>query len=482
MAGSDEAFFDLNIERFLEHWTTAEALREVIANASDEQLLSGSAPIEITRVEPGTWKIRDFGRGLRIEHFTQNENREKRRRATELPLLGRFGVGLKDALATLDRRGVEVRIRSRHGDYALVRRAKAGFDDLLTLHVSVRAPSDGVFVGTEFELRCVDDRDVETAKNYFRRFSGEETLEVCDRGAILDRRPKQPARIYVRGLRIAEEPHFAFSYDVTHLSAAMARALNRERSHVGRAAYSDPVKAILLRSSSERVAKALAEQIAFMDAGDACDEVRQWLDVQEHACRVLNATGRVVFVSSVERTTKASAVDEALRAGFEVVTIPSRLRERLEQQDVHDATGAPVRHLGEFMRERHAAFSYKWVPASTLMPSERRVWDTMPGIVALVGGLPEAVYQVKVSETLCPSLEGDDTLGAWVPESGTVVVRRDQLRDVRSFAGTLLHEFAHAESGADDVTRDFEHALSDLLGRLAEAALVSGRPLVASGS
>jgi hypothetical protein len=33
--------FDLNIERVLENWTVAHALREVIANALDEQALTG---------------------------------------------------------------------------------------------------------------------------------------------------------------------------------------------------------------------------------------------------------------------------------------------------------------------------------------------------------------------------------------------------------------------------------------------------------
>jgi len=30
-------YFDLNIQRVLEHWTVSEALREIIANALDEQ-------------------------------------------------------------------------------------------------------------------------------------------------------------------------------------------------------------------------------------------------------------------------------------------------------------------------------------------------------------------------------------------------------------------------------------------------------------
>ena len=34
--------FDLNIERVLENWTVAHALREVIANALDEQALTNT--------------------------------------------------------------------------------------------------------------------------------------------------------------------------------------------------------------------------------------------------------------------------------------------------------------------------------------------------------------------------------------------------------------------------------------------------------
>jgi hypothetical protein len=41
--------FDLNIERVLENWTVAHALREVIANALDEQALTETSEPEISR-------------------------------------------------------------------------------------------------------------------------------------------------------------------------------------------------------------------------------------------------------------------------------------------------------------------------------------------------------------------------------------------------------------------------------------------------
>jgi len=64
--------FDLNIERVLENWTVAHALREVIANALDEQALTGTAEPQIFADAEARWHIR---------------------------VVGKFGVGLKDALA-----------------------------------------------------------------------------------------------------------------------------------------------------------------------------------------------------------------------------------------------------------------------------------------------------------------------------------------------------------------------------------------------
>jgi hypothetical protein len=49
----------------------------VIANALDEQALTGTPEPQIFQGADGSWHVRDWGRGLRYEHLTQNENREK---------------------------------------------------------------------------------------------------------------------------------------------------------------------------------------------------------------------------------------------------------------------------------------------------------------------------------------------------------------------------------------------------------------------
>lgn len=65
--------FDLNIEKILENWEMHHAIREIIANALDEQLLTKTKEVEITKRD-SAWIVRDFGRGLKHTHLTQNEN------------------------------------------------------------------------------------------------------------------------------------------------------------------------------------------------------------------------------------------------------------------------------------------------------------------------------------------------------------------------------------------------------------------------
>ena len=69
--------FDLNIDKILEDWNVEHAIREIIANAIDEQTITNTRDIVIEKKSEGIWSIKDFGRGIRYEHFVQNESLEK---------------------------------------------------------------------------------------------------------------------------------------------------------------------------------------------------------------------------------------------------------------------------------------------------------------------------------------------------------------------------------------------------------------------
>ena len=152
--------FDLNIEKVLEDWEIYHAVREIIANALDEQALTNTKDIEIKK-EKNHFVIRDFGRGLRYDHLTQNENKEKL--SNPQLVIGKFGVGLKDALATFDRHDVKIALKSKYGDITIDKSSKHGFDDIVTLHAIISEPSDSNLVGTEVILEgCIQD-DIDKA-------------------------------------------------------------------------------------------------------------------------------------------------------------------------------------------------------------------------------------------------------------------------------------------------------------------------------
>jgi hypothetical protein len=464
--------FDLNIERVLENWTVAHALREVIANALDEQALTGTAEPQIFADAENRWHIRDWGRGLRYEHLTQNENKEKLSRPDHV--VGKFGVGLKDALATFDRHRISVVIRSRHGDITTGKQAKHGFDDIETLHALITDPADTGFAGTEFILsgRALTERQVEEAKGLFLRYSGDEELGVTPFGSVLRRtHNRAKARIYVNGLRVAEEDSFLFSYNITSPTAALRRALNRERSNVGRSAYTDRVKAILLACDQDEVIDTLVTDLQKYEQGTWHDET-QWLDVGLHACKQLNARRPVIFLTAFELSYAAEFVQRARNDGYEIIVVPETIRRKLPS--LRDAAGNPIRDLDRYRDEWQDSFRFTFVDPADFSAAERAVWDALPRIFAARGGRPRNVRDVRISETM-RLMEGryQEAVGVWEPGEGRIIVKRTQLQSLPKFAGTVLHELSHALSGAPDVNLEFEQQLTEELGGIASRSITN---------
>jgi hypothetical protein len=463
--------FDLNIEKVLEGWETCHAIREIIANALDEQALTQTADVQISRNPDGAWHIRDFGRGLKYEHLTQNENEEKLRAPSKV--IGKFGVGLKDALATLSRRDAEICLRSRHGDITLGQIPKSGFTDVITLHAIVHPAQDSSMIGTNVILRGISDDDITRAKSFFLKFSGEPVLDETPYGQILKRSPSCNARIYITGMLVAEEENFAFSFNITSLTAAMRKALNRERTNVGRTAYSERVKQMLLASKSTVVANTLVDDLMKIENGTNCDEVK-WTDVAVHASQALSASTPVIFVTASELISHKDAIDHAQADGLRIVTMPENIKTSL--RGVNDIQGNPVRDLSVYQSQREQSFQFRFITYQTLTKHERSVFDQWQTIAGLVGGLPSRVREVKISETMRPDfLTANEAVGLWDPASLSIIIKRTQLATLSAFAGTLLHEIAHARTGYGDVTRDFESELTKMLGIVVATQLTPGK-------
>jgi hypothetical protein len=282
------------------------------------------------------------------------------------------------------------------------------------------------------------------------------------------------ARVYGNGVKVAEEENFLFSYNITPLTKKIKDALNRERTNVGRTAYSDRVKSMLIASRSTEVARSLANDLKNYDAGNMHAELHSWIDVQEHAVKILNTTKRVLFITSNELIRARDMIDEAEKSGIEIITIPESLKFRI--QGKKDYEGNPIRVLDEFLREREESYAFKFVEVNSLKASERKTFAMTNRMLDLVGGKPQVVKSVKISETMRRDpLSFFELDGIWDPKSQTIIVKRSALKTLKKYAGTLLHETAHAESSTRDVTREFETELTEFLGDVASSALQRGR-------
>ena len=452
--------FDLNIDKILENWEPKHAVREIIANALDEAKITKTSLPKIEQRD-GVWYVQDSGRGLKSDHFLQNESPEKR----SFPgVIGKFGIGLKDALAVLERHGVIVTIFTRDADITLTRKPKSDFEELPSLHAKFsEKPSYPTLPGTCFCLQKIKDADVLGAKALFTEYLNQKPLEATKYGEIY--RKNGLGKIYVNGVQVNEEENFLFSYNITHLDAKLSKAMNRERQNLGRTAYTDLVKRILLDSKSLLVATSLGENLQKIEHGDACEEMK-WIDVQAHSVKILNSE-KTTFITAEEARSRPDLIDAIQDASKNIIIIPTALREKVS--GLADLKGEQIVTLDRFIQEYNESFEYNVIPEVNLTSSERSVWNLRDRILEIVGGTPPRVRGIHIADQIRkPSYQTTGrTQGVWDSQESKIYLLRETLASLPLFAGVLLHEAIHAKHGIGDVDRGFEGLLTQYLGEAA---------------
>jgi hypothetical protein len=112
-----------------------------------------------------------------------------------------------------------------------------------------------------------------------------------------------------------------------------------------------------------------------------------------------------------------------------------------------------------------------------LFPSELAVWNHTERILEFVGGRPSRVSDIRISETMSSgTFSTSETLGLWDSANGWIIVKRSLLQSLEAYAGILLHEALHAKFALVDVSRDFEHYLTELCGKLAAEMIQEKEP------
>ncbi len=444
-----ENLFDLNIETVLENWSVADALREIIANALDETFLAKSQPIKIEKDFNNIWHIRDYGRGIQYIHFTQNENEEK---INSDKLIGKFGVGLKDALAVFHRHNCSIIIDSKYNHITITMANKSGFD-IQTLHAKFEPSIDETMIGTDFTLINVTDNEIYKAKSQFLVFNDLTLLEKTRYGEVYQSE-SDGGKIYINGVKVASESNFMFDYNITNINAAIRKALNRERSNVGRTAYADTIKNILKICESDKVLKPLVDDLKNRMLGTNKDETA-WVDVATHAAKTLNKSGKVVFMTPNQRNNLTNFQLEMLQeSGKSLVMVTD---------DVYGKIKQDVITFSNVYKDYNDSYQYNYVDYSELSDKEKQVFDLRIKVINLLKSNYKICKNIKISETIRITQFGemaDGVLNNW----NEIIIRRTVLSDPIRFCGVLAHELGHYQHNYEDNTKNFENDLTSMLG------------------
>ncbi|MCG0820322.1 hypothetical protein IMAU20013_00219 [Lactiplantibacillus plantarum] len=448
-------YFDLNIEKVLDNWEVHHAIREIIANALDETVLTGCREPDIFKDDTGKWHVHDYGRGLNYEHFTQNQNPEK---IDANNVIGKFGVGLKDALAVLNRANRDAQIDSKFAHISLKMHTKEGFQDVETLHAVFEAAKDTQFVGTEFVMEVTDD-EIKKAKRLFLYFENKTPIDATTYGEIYTK-GSEVASIFVNGVKVAEEENYTFDYNITKQNAALKKALNRERSFLGRTAYSGTVKNMLLNSSSLEVISVLLDELKKIPEGTNGDEIN-YLDVQVYAVKKYNALKPSVFMSSLDAYELTNDDKERIReSGRELVIVPENVYEHVK--DDHDENGNQIGTFDVVQQEYSDNFEYQYISEGDLTEKQLKVWQERLAILNHFGWR-KLEKNIFISKTINVIVSGD-TFG--VCDGSRIIIKQSVLNDSQQFSTVLIHEILHLTTGFPDNTREFENELGKIVGQL----------------
>lgn len=450
--------FDLNIENINEHWNKSHALRELIANALDEHVLTKCDKDIIIKYDNKRKEllIKDFGRGLEAKHLKQNESNEK---LGNFKIIGKFGVGLKDAIATLHRNKSYTMIKSHAGMFTFAMSNKNDFKDLFTLHAFIDESVYSVTNGTEIIINNIEPDEVNVAKNFFLLFENLKRLAVTDFGEIYDKTDDSTSKIYVNGVKVAEEERFKFHYNITNINKKIRDAMNRERNNVGRQVYSNRIVQILTRCHDQNVIDLLINDLSNKDEIDVCDEIG-YSDVLTHITKFANKTGDTVFMTKSEMEKNFEVVDNIKKEDKKIVLLPDNVCDKISK--IKDNEGNNIVTMKIYNSHYNDSFEYSFVEIADLTTNEKAIYNKTNSILGYAG--INGHINIKISDNIKNDSEGRKLDYAVMQDH--IIIKRNSLTNLSNYVKTLIGACIKKETNTHSLSIEYEDALREKIGFL----------------
>lgn len=453
--------FDLNTAKVHDAWSIAFALRELISNAIDEEILSkcGIETEILFNETTGILSIRDYGRGIRLENFVQAQDATKSNKNSLT--MGKFGYGLKDAIAVLYNRGHDLIFQSSYLSLR-PRLINKACTKLETIHM-IGTDSSPVERGTLVEITGVESRMVDEARALFVRYGGYRKIAETKYGAIYEKKARESSKIFINGQRVAVDDEFSFHYDIIP-TPAMREKFNRERDNLGKSVYIERVVYIIREAKESEYIKDWLKRTILEESLQKKGEFSR-KEIRTIASNLLCAQDGVVLVTQEEignSEKRAEITDQANILGKKIIVIDSEDKKEI----IATSSGTQVPIFENVMVQNK--IEYDEVPIESLTSEERVMYDTREHLFS------SSEYTKHCACVIVENLREGPAKISGFSDGQKVYVSRESLKDFETFAEVYLHEMTHHETRYKDNTREFEYALGRLCARLVRKLLKPG--------
>ena len=430
---NEKKYLDLNIKEILENWEIWHAIRELVANSLDEHKMNKinndiifNYDQDLKRVE-----IIDFGSGIKSEHFIQTENKEKLDRDD---VIGRFGIGLKDAIATLHRNKALLQIFSNHGTWTPIERIKTG-TNIETIHMEETEAADNNLKGTKIIINNVDIDSFEKTKQQFLCFQNTERMSINEYGEIIERK-ELSGFIYINGMKVSEDEGFGFSYNILKLNKKITKGLNRERSSMSRDSYRDSIISILKKSEDgilTKIRESKTDEYSFID-------IKKLIFAKFDIYPALQST--------IDNNPAFAQYLRELGREYEIVT----------EKEYKLLDNAPeVTTLQRFGEDYVNEYTSEEFDIKNLNDQQFNIFENSLNFIKKYN-----LNSNNVPITLIK--EHPNALGVFTENRIEIVV--SALNSLEVCLGVILHEIAHSIKNDTDGTVAFEKELTNFLGKI----------------
>ena len=439
-----------------EEWGEWEAIRDIVQNALDE-----AESYTWGYDDKGLW-IKDFGRGVQVADFLLGPPKLKPPHAR-----GKFGEGMKIAALALVRKGYSVKVDTTNKEIWVVFyqvRVDGSADQLAALWRPVAGALGTRFhiigyTGPAFQdrfavnlpLDAILHKAISTVQTPIRRFD------------LLISTP--PGRIYARDIYL-KDIDSPFSYNLWGFEMAPDRhgPKSEHEMHqnmgtlwctVTRVDLLEKLLAMVVSPPEQMTYETHNLNISHWTREPTTD--KKYVDFIADNSWAWQQAWQNKFGESAVLRTEARMEPMVRHLGYKSVEVGYDVREALALAIKTD--------VALVMESQERLGGAQRIPDEKLSPRER---DHLELARAMARKLPSSSVRGVYAAIIPPASDRARTAGMYSRETQEILISLEQLDRGRSTVDTLLHELAHHESGAEDLSREHSEQMTWLAARALE--------------